>query len=62
MRHDFDMGNYRPRAGEDPEQSHVVGQQAQLALIIAEFHVSPLLGHGKVIKCLGTFQNVLGRT
>ena len=38
-RHEFDMGQYRPRPGEDPEQSHVVGQQqAKLALIIAEFH------------------------
>ena len=37
-RHEFDMGQYRPRPGEDSEQSHVVGQQAQLALIIAEFH------------------------
>ena len=37
-RHEFDMGQYRPRPGEDSEQSHVVGQQAELALIIAEFH------------------------
>ena len=36
--HEFDMGQYRPRPGEDSEQSHVVGQQAQLALIIAEFY------------------------
>ena len=37
-RHEFDMGQYRKRAGEDDEQAHVVGQQAQLALVIAEFH------------------------
>ena len=37
-RHEFDMGQHRPHPGEDPEQSHVVGQQAQLALVIAEFH------------------------
>ena len=37
-RHEFDMGQYRKRAGEDDEQAHVVGQQAQLALIISEFH------------------------
>ena len=37
-RHEFDMGQYRPRPGEDSEQSHVVGQQAQLALIIAQLH------------------------
>ena len=34
-RHEFDMGKYRPRPCEDSEESHVVGQQAQLALIIA---------------------------
>ena len=37
-RHEFDMGQYRPPPGEDSEQSHVVGEQAQLALIIAKFH------------------------
>ena len=37
-RHENDMGQYRKRPGEDDEQAHVVGQQAQLALIIAEFH------------------------
>ena len=36
--HEFDMGRYRKRPGEDPEQSHVVGQQAQLALILADCH------------------------
>ena len=36
--HEFDKGQYRQRPGEDDELTHVVGQQAQLALIIAEFY------------------------
>ena len=38
--HENDMGQYRTRAGEDdPEVHHRVGQQAQIALLIAD------LGH-----------------
>ena len=56
-RHEFDMGQYRPRPGEDPEQSHVVGQQAQLALIIAEFHHCSDMVKARVVNvdlCPGT--------
>ena len=56
-RHEFDMGLYRPRPGEDPEQSHVVGQQAQLALIIAEFHHCSDMVKARMVNvdfCLGT--------
>ena len=55
--HEFDMGQYRPRPGEDPEQSHVVGQQAQLALIIAEFHHCSDMVKARMINvdlCSGT--------
>ena len=56
-RHEFDMGQYRPRPGEDSEQSYVVGQQAQLALIIAEFHRRSDMLKARIVNvdiCSGT--------
>ena len=56
-RHEFDMGQYRPRPGEDPEQTHVVGQQAQLALIIAELHHCSDMVKSRIVNldiCSGT--------
>ena len=56
-RHEFDMGQYRPRPGEDPEQSHVVGQQAQLALVIAEFYHCSDMVKARIVNvdiCSGT--------
>ena len=35
-RHEFDIHNHKGRPAIDPEQHHVVGQQAQVALVVAE--------------------------
>ena len=46
-RREFDLGNYRPRPGLDSEQHHAVGQQAQIALTIADLGACCLLGSGE---------------
>ena len=40
-RHEFDIHNHKGRPSIDPEQHHVVGQQAQVALIVAEHEHLP---------------------